>query len=46
MQEMEEMCLRSPGGEALLEKSKATQSTTLAWIILWTEKPGALQSIG
>ena len=29
-----------------LEKGMATHSSILAWIILWTEKPGGLQSIG
>ena len=34
------------GGEDLLEKGMATHSSTLAWRILWTEKPGGLQSMG
>ena len=29
-----------------LEKKKATHSSTLAWEIPWTEKPGELQSMG
>ena len=29
-----------------LEKEMATQSSTLAWKILWTEKPSRLQSMG
>ena len=29
-----------------LEKAMATHSSTLAWIIPWTEEPGGLQSIG
>ena len=29
-----------------LEKEMATHSGTLAWKILWTEKPGRLQSMG
>ena len=29
-----------------LEEGKATQSSTLAWKILWTEKPGGLQPMG
>ena len=33
-------------GRDLLEKEMATHSTILAWEILWTEKPGALQSMG
>ena len=28
------------------EKAMAPHSSTLAWKILWTEKPGGLQSIG
>ena len=30
----------------LLEKAMATDSSTLAWKIPWTEKPGRLQSTG
>ena len=29
-----------------LEKEMATHSSTLAWKISWTEKPGRLQSMG
>ena len=29
-----------------LEKEMATHSTILVWEILWTEKPGGLQSMG
>ena len=29
-----------------LEKEMATHSSTLAWRILWKEKPGGLQSMG
>ena len=29
-----------------LEKEMATHSSTLAWKIPWTEKPGGLQSMG
>ena len=29
-----------------MEKAMAPQSSTLAWKIPWTEKPGRLQSIG
>ena len=46
MQEMEEMQLRSLGQEDPLEKEMATDSSILAWEILWTEKPGGLQSMG
>ena len=35
-----------PGLEDLLEKEVATHSSTLAWKIRWTEKPGRLQSMG
>ena len=30
----------------LLEKAMATQSSTLAWKIPWTEEPGRLQFMG
>ena len=30
----------------LLEKARATHSSTLAWKIPWTEEPGGLQSMG
>ena len=30
----------------LSEKAMATQSSTLAWKIPWTEEPGRLQSMG
>ena len=36
----------SLGGEDLLQKEMATHSSTLAWKIPWTEKPGRLQSMG
>ena len=29
-----------------LEKEMATHSSTLAWEVPWTEKPGRLQSVG
>ena len=29
-----------------MEKALATHSSTLAWKIPWTEKPGRLQSVG
>ena len=38
--------VRSLGREDALEKEKATHSSILAWRILWTEKPGRLQSMG
>ena len=43
---MWETRLESLGGEDPLEKEMATHSTTLAWKIPWTEKPGRLQSMG
>ena len=41
---MRETWVRSQ--EDPLEKEMATHSGTLAWKILWTEKPGRLQSMG
>ena len=38
--------VQSLGREDPLEKEMATHSTTLAWKIPWTEKPGRLQSMG
>ena len=35
-----------PGSGKPLEEGMATHSSTLAWRIPWTEKPGRLQSIG
>ena len=46
MQETQEMQLQSLGQEDPLEKEMATYSSILAWEILWTEKPGWLQSMG
>ena len=43
---MQETWVRSLGWEYLLEKEVATHSSTLAWKIPWTEKPGRLQSMG
>ena len=43
---MWETWVRSLGQEDPLEKEKATHSSSLAWKILWTEKPGRLQPIG
>ena len=37
---------QSLGQEDPLEKEMATDSSILAWEILWTEKPGGLQSMG
>ena len=43
---MREIRVRSLGREDPLEKEMATHSSTLAWKIPWTEKPGGLQSMG
>ena len=40
---MQETQVRSLGQEEPLEKEMATHSSTLAWIIPWTEKPGRLR---
>ena len=42
--EIQEPRARSLGQEDSLEKGMATHSSTLAWEISWTEKPGRLQS--
>ena len=41
-----ETSVRSLGWEDPLEKGMAIHSNILAWRILWTEKPGELQSMG
>ena len=43
---MQETQVQSLGREDPLEKEMATHSSTLAWKIPWTEKPGRLQSMG
>ena len=43
---MLETRVRSLGREDPLEKEMATQSSTLAWRIPWTEEPGRLLSTG
>ena len=43
---MQETWIQSLGWEDPLEKEMATHSSTLAWKIPWTEKPGRLQSMG
>ena len=43
---MQETRVQSPGWEVPLEKGIAIHSSILAWGILWTEKPGGLQSLG
>ena len=44
MREMQEMQVRSLGGEDPLEKGMPTHPSILAWRIPWTEEPGGLQS--
>ena len=46
MQEMQEMRVRSLGGEDALEQEMATHSSILAWEIPWTEEFGGIQSTG
>ena len=43
---MLETQVQSLGWEDPLEKEMATDSSTLAWKIPWTEEPGGLQSMG
>ena len=43
---MRETWVRSLGQKDPLEKEMETHSSTLAWKIPWTEKPGGLQSMG
>ena len=43
---MQETGVWSLGQEDPLEKEMVTHSSVLAWRILWTEKPGRLQSMG
>ena len=43
---MRETHVRSLGQEDPLEKKMATHSSTLAWKIPWTEKPGRVRSMG
>ena len=42
---MQETPVRVLGWEDPLEKGMGTHSSILAWRILWTEKPGGLQSM-
>ena len=46
MQESQEMWVWSLSQEESLEEGMATHSSFLAWSILWTKRPGRLQSIG
>ena len=41
----QETRVQSLGWEDPLEKEMSTHSSTLAWKIPWTEKPGRLQSM-
>ena len=43
---MWETWVESLGWDDSLEKGTATQSSILAWRILWKEEPGGLQSVG
>ena len=43
---VQEAWVQSLGQEDPLDKGMATQSSILAWRILWTEEPGGLQSSG
>ena len=43
---MGETWVRFLGQEDSLGKEMATHSSILAWIIVWTEEPGRLQSMG
>ena len=43
---LQEIWVRSLGGEDALEEDMATHSSTLAWDVPWTEEPGGLQSVG
>ena len=43
---MQETQVRSLGWEDPLEKEMAIHSSTVAWKIPWTEKPGRLPSMG
>ena len=43
---MQETRVQALGWEDPLEKEMATQSSTIAWKIPWTEEPGRLQSMG
>ena len=46
MQEPQEMRVQSLGRDDPLEKEMATQSSSLAWKIPWTEDLGGLLSMG
>ena len=42
---MQEMQVQFLASEGPLEKEMETHSSMLAWEILWTERPGGLQSM-
>ena len=42
---MQEMHVQSLSQEDPLEKEMETHSSILAWVVPWTEEPGALQSM-
>ena len=46
MQETQETQCDPLGQEDPLEKEMATHSSTLAWEVPWTERPGGLQCVG
>ena len=46
MQEDQEMQVQSLGGKDSLEKEMAAHSSFCVWKILWSEKPGRLQTMG
>ena len=46
MQEMQETQVPSWNQEDPMEEEMATDSSILAWRILWTEEPGGLQFMG
>ena len=46
MQKTLETLVRTLDWKDSLEEGTATHSSILAWIIPWTEKPGALESNG
>ena len=43
---IQEIRVRSLGGEVCLKKEMVTNSSILAWRIPWTEEAGGLQSMG
>ena len=43
---VQEVWVRSLGGEDALEKEMATHSRLLSWEIPWTEEAGGIQSTG